>query len=302
VIALFSLGNAIVRAAGQVIPSMLASLAPSLLFLGFLLLALVVAERRISVSSAQLMYLGSFAGGLIVIALMWHQKEGAKALPRREYRTPEWFGTATLMTLGSSLMYLQGRTGVLVSGWFLVEQEVGTYAAVERLADAALLGVVAMNMLTAPQFSSLHARGQHCELRRHVRMAACVSTMFMLAVLLPMVVAGRPLLRLFGDDFVAGYPVLLVLLASVGFNAMSGSVDFLLNMTGNQRVVLKILASALTVNLALSLILIPRFGIVGTAVASAASSLFWNGAMLVAARRRLGIWSNVGRFGSSRFI
>lgn len=206
------------------------------------------------------------------------------------------------MMLASTLMYLQGRTGVIISGLFLDRCAVGTYAAMERLADAALLGLASVNMLAAPSFAALHTLGRRSELQRYARIAAWGSTIFMLALVVPLVLFGKPILRLFGDEFVSGYPVLLVLLGGVAVNAMCGSVGLLLNMTGHQRSLLTILAAGLGVNLVLSALLVPRFGIIGTATANTMAILFWNLCMVGAVRVHLGMWPNFGRIASTKIV
>ena len=57
---------------------------------------------------------------------------------------------------------------------------------------------------------------------------------------------------------------------------MSGSVGFILQMTGKERVYQYILLVALFFNILLNIFLIPRYGIEGAAIASAFSLLFWN--------------------------
>ena len=57
---------------------------------------------------------------------------------------------------------------------------------------------------------------------------------------------------------------------------MSGSVAIILNMTGKEKVFRNIIFVALVINILLNLLLIPKFGIEGAAIASASSLIFWN--------------------------
>jgi len=115
--------------------------------------------------------------------------------------------------------------------------------------------------------------------------------------MLPLVLFGKPLLLLFGEAFVSGYPALLLLLCGVAVNALCGSVGLFLSMTGHHRVVVLVAFCSLSVNLILSPILIPRYGIIGSALATATSLATWNICMLLLVRRRLGIWSCLGHIG-----
>ena len=296
VLSQFMLGSAIVRALGHVIPSMLVGLAHPLLFLGALLTIAHFFRSQLSSSEALLLNLGAAVGALgTVFALRRHVQRGLDWGSQRTCLTGEWLGTATQMMIASSLMYLQGRTGVIVSGLLLDARAAGTYAAMERLADVALLGLTSVNMLVAPKFAALHAQQRQHELQRYARLAAWGASGFMLATLAPLFLFGKPILRLFGDEFVAGYPVLIVLLGGAAVNAMCGSVGFLLNMTGHQRDTVIVALSSLCLNLMLSLVMIPQYGILGAGMANAVSMAVWNISMLLIVRRRLEIWACVGR-------
>jgi O-antigen/teichoic acid export membrane protein len=303
VLSQFLLGSAVVRGLGHVIASMLVGLAQPLLVLVALLTTAHLFRAHVSSSGALLLNLGAAVAALgMIFALQRCFERELEQEPNRDFLTREWFGTATQMMLASSLIFLQGRTGVLITGMLLDAGQAGTYAAIERLADAALLGLVSVNMLVAPKFASLFAQQRRTELQRYARLAAWGATGFMLATVLPLVLFGKPILRCFGEEFVSGYPVLLVLLGGVAVNAVCGSVGFLLSMTGHQRRLLEILSIGLVINLVLSLFLVPRFGIIGAAWANTTAMLFWNLSMLYAVRACLGIWPNIGRTASNSIV
>jgi len=295
VLSQFMLGSAVVRGLGHVIADMLVSLAQPLLILSALFIAAHVLRFQITASEALLLYLGAAIASLaMVFGLRRRFERDLHTESQRDFLTGEWLGTATQMMFASSLIYLQGRTGVIITGLLLDARAAGTYAAMERLADATLLGLTSVNLLAAPKFAALYAQQRWVELQRYARMAAWGASGFMLATVIPLVLFGKPILRLFGNDFVSGYPVLLILLGGVAVNAMCGSVGLLLNMTGHQFQLLLVASSSLCINLILSLLLIPRYGIIGTSAAFAVSMAVWNIAMLLIVRRRLGISPCIG--------
>ncbi len=294
------LGSAVVRGLGLVISSMLASMAQPALLLGALLTIAYLCRVPVSSNGALLLNLGAAVAALgIVVALQRQFERKQSRETQRIFLTREWLGTATVMAISSGLMYLQGRTGVVVSGLLLDAQAAGAYATAERLSDVALLGLISVNMLVAPNIAALYAQRRHCELKQHARLSAWGATGFMLATVIPLILFGKPVLRLFGEEFVSAYPALLILLGGVAVNAMCGSVGFLLSMTGHQRDTVVVASFSLCMNLALSLFLIPRYGIIGTAVANAASIAMWNISMLLIVRYRLTFWSCIGSLGPS---
>ena len=83
----------------------------------------------------------------------------------------------------------------------------------------------------------------------------------------------------------------MVLLCGEMIAAAAGPVGYFLTMTGGQMTATRIEAAASATAMALALVLIPRFGILGAAIAVAVGSALRNGWMFVAVWRRLGVRS-----------
>ena len=79
----------------------------------------------------------------------------------------------------------------------------------------------------------------------------------------------EPILRLFGPDFVTGAPLLRLLSIGQFINVATGSVGYLLMMTGHERTLRLNITLATAVNLWLCLWLIPKMGPFGAAIATA---------------------------------
>ena len=76
----------------------------------------------------------------------------------------------------------------------------------------------------------------------------------------PALALGKPMLRLFGQGFEAGYPLMLVLSVGLLARASIGPAERLLNMLGEQRMCALVYACAFATNLVLCFVLVPRFG------------------------------------------
>jgi O-antigen/teichoic acid export membrane protein len=108
-------------------------------------------------------------------------------------------------------------------------------------------------------------------------------------VFLALAVLGYWLLGLYGEAFVTAYPVLLLLSLSQLIAASVGMlVGYLLTMTDHQKVASKIIGATAILNLVLTLLLTPRFGIMGTASATLVATLARSVVLLIAVRRVLG--------------
>ena len=90
----------------------------------------------------------------------------------------------------------------------------------------------------------------------------------------------------------------ILVLGFLGRAAM-GPSEFILNMLGQQKICAIIIASMAVLNIGLNVLLVPRLGIIGAAIATATVLVLGAGLNTVFAQRRLGlniaIWSNLRR-------
>jgi O-antigen/teichoic acid export membrane protein len=82
---------------------------------------------------------------------------------------------------------------------------------------------------------------------------------------------------------------LAIISAALVVRALLGPTTTFLSMTGNERSTLAAQALALVVNVILTLILAPRLGATGAALASAAGILLWSGLLALQTQRKLGV-------------
>jgi O-antigen/teichoic acid export membrane protein len=150
--------------------------------------------------------------------------------------------------------------------------------------------MVPVNAAFAPRIADLHRRGRTDSLRR----TYAAATGWILRLSLPgtivCIVLRHQLLELFGRRFVAGATVTLVLALGKLVDSATGPCGLMLNMSGRPVLSLVDNVGALVVNVVLNLVLIPRFGIVGSAYAWAISLTLVNVVRVVQVRIVLGMY------------
>jgi O-antigen/teichoic acid export membrane protein len=163
------------------------------------------------------------------------------------------------------------------------------YAAAVRIAQVLLLFLTSLNLVFSPFAADLHARGQRERLQELFQR----STRWALAATLPLLVvlfvAADDVLHAFSPRFETGEWALRILLLGQAANVATGSVGFILIMTGftGLDLVDNLVGTVLLVGLAAALT--AAFGIEGTAAAAAVSVAALNLVRLVQVRRRIGI-------------
>ena len=160
---------------------------------------------------------------------------------------------------------------LLLLGVWASSSEVGLYSAANRAAMLVGLVLIAANSIIAPKMATLYRQGDMEGLGRVTRHSALLLTMMALPVILIFLLAPRWVMSLFGAEFTDAWLMLVIMALGQLVNVMTGSVGFLLMMTGRERSYLSANLVALAICLVLSLALIPWLGGIGAAMAAAAS-------------------------------
>jgi O-antigen/teichoic acid export membrane protein len=210
----------------------------------------------------------------------------AGTLPRLESQVLS-FGAAVF---GIGLMeFLLAQVDKILIGVYINAREVGIYAVAMAIVAFVPVALQSVNQIFSPTIADLHARGELDLLGRLFQ----TLTKWILAFTLPLatvvIVFSKPLMRIFGEAFEAGWIVLVIGTLGQLINCGTGSVGYLLLMSGNQKRLIKVQAIMTGVMVVLNALLIPSLGIRGAAVATAVTAILSNIWYLSEVRSALGI-------------
>jgi O-antigen/teichoic acid export membrane protein len=209
--------------------------------------------------------------------------------------------TLPLAFIGGAQL-INGRISTLILGIFTDSAQVGIYRVADQMSLLIAVGLQTVNIVIAPQFARLHALGDTRRLQKLATTSARVVFFLTLLVMAAFLLFGRLFLSIvFGSEFLSAYTPLLILAVGQLINSAAGSVGVLLNMTGNEKETARGIVIAAVGNVVLNLILVPLWGIVGAALASAIALSAWNILLVLAVRKKLKINSTAfGSFGKSK--
>jgi O-antigen/teichoic acid export membrane protein len=235
---------------------------------------------------------------LAVLAACWIAAAGQHVLERRrldrivpqvprDYAMGAWVRLSLPLLLLEIFSLLLLNLDVLLLNLYVPPDQVGIYAAAVK--TISLVGFVhfSVTAVAMPEFARLHAAGDRARIAGYLRDMRRWTFIPSAAAAALLLLASPLLLALFGPDFPAAWPVMGALALGLLARALAGPAESLLAVCGMQKVAAAILGSTVLLNVALNLLLIPRFGIMGTAVAAAASFSFEAAASSLAARRYL---------------
>jgi O-antigen/teichoic acid export membrane protein len=213
-----------------------------------------------------------------------HIEPGEKA-----YDFRGWLAISLPILLVEGFYLLLSYTDVLVLQQFRSSEEVGVYFAVVKTLALVSFIHYAMSATTAHRFAEYHALGDKARLSAYVAHAIKWTFWPSLAATILLLALGKPLLWLFGPQFVVGYDIMFIAAIGLVVRSAIGPVERLLNMLGHQHICALAYALAFVMNVVLCVALVPRFGGHGAAAATSISLAFETVLLFWIVRRRLGL-------------
>jgi len=181
------------------------------------------------------------------------------------------------MFFSGSLALIIGWTDTIMLGIFRTEEEVGIYNVVLRLSILTSIVLVSASIVLAPKFVEFWSRKDIYGLVKLAQQSTKLIFLFSFPMLILFLFFPKEILGIFfGNEFKTGATALRILIIAQSVNIASGSVEIFLNMTGHQKFYQKVIFIGTIINIVLNFLLIPHFGILGAAIASAVSMIFWN--------------------------
>jgi O-antigen/teichoic acid export membrane protein len=209
------------------------------------------------------------------------------------YETRTWMLVALPLLLVIGFELVLSETDIVMVGAFLGAKSAGVYTAASKTSALVTMIVVSVNAIAAPMFASLWARGRVEELAALAHRVAVWVFWPSLFASIFLAVGAKPILGLFGAEFSDASWVLIVLLVGHMISAATGSVGYLMTLTGHQREAAHVYGGVAIIHLVVSVIAIPLLGTIGAALAVSFSNAVWNLWLHRLVVRRLGIHPSI---------
>jgi O-antigen/teichoic acid export membrane protein len=209
------------------------------------------------------------------------------------YETRSWMMVALPLLLIIGFELILSETDIVMVGAFLGAKSAGAYTAASKTSALVAMIVVSVNAIAAPMYSSLWARGRLEELAGLAHRVAVWVFWPSLFASIFLAVFAKPILGLFGAEFSDASWVLIVLLVGHMISAATGSVGYLMTLTGHQRQAAHVYGGVAVLHLAVSAVAIPLLGSIGAAMAISFSITVWNLWLHRLVVRRLGIHPSI---------
>jgi len=152
------------------------------------------------------------------------------------------------------------------------------------------MSLVAVNVIAAPKFAEFWGKRDKKGLAKKAQQSTKLVFWSSLPVLLAFLIFPSFVLGIFGAEFKTGYTALIMVTVGQFINSISGSVGYILEMTGHQLFSQNGMIASVVLNIILNLLLVPKYGINGAAFASMVTLIFWNILFGMKVKNILGEW------------
>lgn len=194
------------------------------------------------------------------------------------------------MTFVAFMNYSLSITDRTMLGILSTSESVGIYNIAFLISNMLALIFMGFNNAFSPLISELYHNGRKTELEDLYSSLTRTVLIVVTPALIWMLGFGDDVLRFFGSDFPAGYAALVVLGVGVLTRCAVGSVGTLLVLSGHQNYNAVNVAAVTAANIGLNLYLIPRYGVLGAAIATSVALAAINIVGLIEVKLLLGIW------------
>ena len=238
-------------------------------------------------NSLYCIYFACVSSAMLCGGILWFRTKGASFLINAS------FYSELKVSLSSLFVILLMDQCAIWAGQFAVvkylsSSDVAFFASAQRTATLASFVLIAVNVVVAPKFAQAFAKGNSGE----VNQLSLLSSRLMVALAVPvlafMIFFPEFLMGLFGGEYKVAAPLLQILAVGQFVNVITGSVGYLLNMTGHEKDMRNVVLFSGPLAIALAFGLTSQFGLMGAAYATAISVATQNLLAVWIVKKRLG--------------
>ena len=205
-----------------------------------------------------------------------------------------WLAGAFPFMLIAGIHIFNQRTDRLMLGAMLDMEAVGIYSVAIQMSLVVNFPLLGITAAVGPLVAEREKANQQSELQHALIKSTAVATVVAVAIVIALAIFGPYVLMIFGPEFDAAYAPLIVLSLGQLANVAAGPAGAILSMSRHENLVAWGVFSSAILNVILNYCLIPVWGIFGAAMATAISMFCWNFVLVIIAKRKLGISSNLG--------
>ncbi|UYO99178.1 flippase [Oceanotoga sp. DSM 15011] len=172
--------------------------------------------------------------------------------------------------------FMMGYVNTIIIGVFLNSESAGIYSISQILSGVLIFIYVSFNSIFVSNVADLFNNNKRLELEKLYSDITKIIIFLSLPLVIMMIVYSKSVLNIFGEEYVIGFKTLIILSLAQFVSISVGPNESLLSMSGNQKYSLINGIVIAVLNIVLNILLIPRYGIIGSAIGAGVSLIIVN--------------------------
>lgn len=168
------------------------------------------------------------------------------------------------------------QLSILVLSNYAELADIAIYSIAAKIAVLMSFVLFAFNAILAPKFAALYATKQFISLKNLAKQANKILLLIAISISLFLYIISNELMTLFGEEYMRGTLWLRILILGQLINVGTGSVVNLLIMTGHEKLHRNLTLLVALITVILVSLLIPKYGAIGAAIATAVAMSIQN--------------------------
>ena len=213
---------------------------------------------------------------MLISHILWSKNSKLLSIAHKtKIKIKDLLNLSLPILFSNSILFISQFIPIIILGIYKSNSEVGIFHVIFKISSFTGLTLIAVNSIIAPKISELFATGNMASLSSMIEKSSRLVFWSSFPILSIIYIFPSEFLGIFGNEFKDSVLSLSIIMIGQVINAMTGSVGLMLQMIGKEKVLQNILIIDIFLIIIINLILIPKFGVLGAAIASTVGITFW---------------------------
>jgi O-antigen/teichoic acid export membrane protein len=193
------------------------------------------------------------------------------------FETVKWRSSAIPLFFLGGIQTFGAQSDVFLLGLLSESEEVGVFKSMYQVSLLVIFSLSAVNAISSPLIVKDFETNNFSGLKKLLINFCSINFFIALSIAIPLLFFGEHIIEfLYGPEYLSGILCLQILVIGRIINTTFGSANQFLKMMGEEKKAFYGILIGVLTSILLNIILIPIYGIVGSAIASSIGLVMWN--------------------------
>ncbi len=248
----------------------------------FLIASIIIIKNTCQWISIGALEIFLIIGIFQVIMIVFSHRYIKKNLPIKKLKSDKEGLIPFLKSISLYIFFIQSISLININldnifiNYFIGTKSLTSYALASQLVVLVGFTLNAVNVFLAPTISKLFFKNKKNELQKKLKLISKINLFSGILSTGFILLFGKNILSIYGISVLESYSVVLILTIGSLFHVLCGSVTYLMIMTKIEKIAAVLTGLSAIMNMVFNFLLIPKYGIIGCAISTTVSVIFYN--------------------------